>query len=260
MTKVGCDKGKYAKWTVSVLAAGAFACSPILFPVFAAKFNGYQAAQSNNVFDTYTAAGVDRKLAVKFKRLSTNLIGVISPNIAFTFTPAGINRSANRTMTIAARTGSPLSANAISIRDVVRIVDTGTAKTVILSQSDFKLKAARGWQGFKLPEASRSAIKPPILVTTLGSSSFRLEDSAPVKKSRFKTDVKLAQTRESAPSPRGNAAAGDYKVGLESSFRLTKGVALTAGVQYNSERDRVAPSVDERKDSEAVYVGTKIRF
>ena len=47
---------------------------------------------------------------------------------------------------------------------------------------------------------------------------------------------------------------------LEGSFSVSKRVAVTAGVRYQSERDRVSPSIDDRKDSEAVYVGTKIRF
>ncbi len=260
MTKVRGNRGKYVSWAASALAAGTLAFSPILFPAFAAQFNGNRSDAVKSLADTYTAAGVDRKLAAKFKRVNADRNAVASNTKAFFFTPAGINRGTSRTMTIAARTNSPLSANAISTRNLVRAIEPGAANNLQLKTIDYSLKAARGWQGFKLPETMRSAVKAPIADIAVAAGNFRLDDKAPVKKSRFNTDVKVDKAREAAPSPRGNAAAGEYKVGLESSFSLSRRIDLTAGVRYNSERDRVAPTVDERKDNEAVYVGTKIRF
>jgi hypothetical protein len=247
MTRIGGNKRKYVSWTASALAAATIAFSPILFPAFAAQLSGGNAVSAKSWLDSYTAAGVDRNLAAANTK-------------SFLFTPAGINRGAVRTMTIAARADSPLSANAISTRNLARVVDTGAGNNVQLSTTDFSLKSARGWQGFKLPSVPRNAVKAPISDIALATGGFRLDDKAPVKKSRFNTDVKLDKAREAAPSLRGNAAAGEYKVGLESSFSLSRRIDLTAGVRYNSERDRVDPTVDERKDSEAVYVGTKIRF
>ncbi len=243
-----------------MLVTCTFAFSPILFPALAAQFNGNRANVASNWLDTYTAAGVDRRLAAKFKRVDSGPNAIATNNRAFFFTPAGINRGETRTMTIAARADSPLSANAISVRSLARSIEPGATASVPLSKTDFSLKTARGWQGFKLPETVRPAVKAPMSDITFAAGDFRLDDKASAKKSRFKTDVKLDKTRETAPSPRGNAAAGEYKVGLESSFSLSRRIDLTAGVRYNSERDRVAPTVDERKDNEAVYVGTKIRF
>jgi hypothetical protein len=231
-----------------------------LFPAFAAKLNGGGAVSADSWLNTYTAAGVDRKLAAKFNLLKSGRNLVVVKSRAFPFTPAGINRGAARTMTIATRTDSPLSANAISTRNAVRTFDPGAVSIVQLNQTDFSLKAARGWQGFKLPPTARPALKAPVADITVAAGSFRLEDKVPAKKSRFKTDLKLVQAKETAPSPRGSAAAGEYRFGLESSFSLSRRIDLTAGVRVNSERDRVAPAVDERKDNEAVYVGTKIRF
>jgi hypothetical protein len=259
MTKMRGNRGKYVSWAASALAAGTLAFSPILFPAFAAQFNG-SSVKAKDWAETYTAAGVDRKLAAKFKRINADRQAAVSKGKGFFFTPAGINRGTSRTMTIAARTDSPLSANAISTRNLVRAIESGVGTNVPLSKTDFSLKAARGWQGFKLPVSARPAVKAPIADIAVAAGNFRLDDKAPVKKSRFKTDMKLDKSREAAPSPRGNAAAGEYKVGLESSFSLSRRIDLTAGVRYNSERDRVVPTVDERKDNEAVYVGTKIRF
>jgi hypothetical protein len=265
MTRKAGNRSKYASWTACALACATLAFSPVLFPAFAAKLNGGGAVSGDNWLNTYTAAGVDRKLAAKFKLLKSDRNSVAVKSRAFPFTPAGINRGAARTMTIATRTDSPLSSNAlssnaISTRNAVRTFDPGAVSIVQLNQTDFSLKAARGWQGFKLPPTARPALKAPVADIAVAAGNFRLDDKVPAKKSRFKTDLKLDQAKEAAPSPRGSAAAGEYRFGLESSFSLSRGIDLTAGVRVNSERDRVAPTVDERKDNEAVYVGTKIRF
>ena len=44
------------------------------------------------------------------------------------------------------------------------------------------------------------------------------------------------------------------------SFSLSRRIALTGGVRYNIERDRLAPLQDDRRDSQAVYVGTAFKF
>jgi hypothetical protein len=63
------------------------------------------------------------------------------------------------------------------------------------------------------------------------------------------------------PIPRGSAAAGDYAFNVGGSFSISRRIDLTAGVRYSSERDRVDPAAQRASpDSEAVYVGTKIRF
>ena len=70
----------------------------------------------------------------------------------------------------------------------------------------------------------------------------------------------LGQSKEMAPPARGSAASGDYKLVVGGSFSISRKIDVTAGVRYASENDRVIPLADNRKDSEAVYVGTKIRF
>lgn len=260
MKKMNGNHGKYAGWTISSIAAASLAFSPILFPALAAKLTGNVAASADGPWDSYTPAGVDRKLAAKFNRLVAGRNAVVSKNSLFPFTPAGIDRGANRTMIIATRTDSPLSVNAISTRNLAAMNAPAKGKSVNLNESDFNLKANKGWQGFKLPASPRSAMKAPVADIAVAAGGFRLEDTAKPKNSRFKANVNVDQTREAAPSPRGNAAAGEYKVGLESSFSLSRRIDLTAGVRYSSERDRVAPTIDDRKDSEAVYVGTKIHF
>lgn len=260
MAKQSENRSKYAIWTASLLVAGSLAFSPVLFPALAAQVTGGNAISSKSWISNFTPAGVDSKLVAKFKRpnLAANAASAIKGR--FPFTPAGTQQGIRQTITIAARTDSALSSKAVSTRNMISAIQPGIAAPVNLNKSDFRLTAARGWKDFKLPDSGKLAVKTPVSNIATGAGTFRLDSAEPAKKSRFKTDVKLDAARQAAPSPRGNAAAGEYKVGLESSFSLSRRIDLTAGVSYNTERDRVAPRADDRKDSEAVYVGTKIRF
>ncbi len=241
---------KRATWAASLLAAGSLAVSPMLFPAVAAKFD-------NNIkplMSAFTPSGVDSRLAAKYEK-QLRMAG----SSRFPFTPAGIDSGRGRIMTVAARTDSPLVANAVSVHNVLGMSDAGAPKTVHLNPSDYRLSSARGWQGFTLAKSDRLA--PQLPVSDLAAhGNFKLDDGAKKPASRFNTEMKLDQAGGVAPSPRGNAASGDYKVDLGGSFSISRKVDVTAGVRYNSERDRLIPQANNAQDSEAVYVGTKIRF
>ena len=252
-------KRKYAGIAASLLAAGSLALSPILFPAFAANLTkGKNAA--TEILGSFTPAGVDSKIAAKFQEQGNSNRAVKLSKGRFAFTPAGLSGDRNRTITIAARTDSSLSAKAISTRNALQAPEVGKGTSISLAKSDFRLTSAKGWKGFTAPVQSNAAVRAPVPSLDIAAGSFRLDDKSPAQKSRFKADMRVDQERSAAPSPSGNAAAGEYKVDLEGSFSVSKRVAVTAGVRYQSERDRVSPSIDDRKDSEAVYVGTKIRF
>jgi hypothetical protein len=241
---------KYAMWTATLLTAGSLAFSPVLFPAVAAKIDN----SFKPLITTFTPAGVDSRLAKKFE-LQTQAFG----NNRFPFTPAGMDTSRSRTMTVAARTDSLGNANAVSVHDIFGAIEPGAGKTVRLNPTDYRLSAARGWQGFVLPKTQKLAPQAP-LSDLAAHGDFRLDDNAKKPARRFNTNMSLDKNSEAAPSPRGNAASGDYKVDLGGSFSISRKIDVTAGVRYNSERDRVIPQADNAQDSEAVYVGTKIRF
>jgi uncharacterized membrane protein YgdD (TMEM256/DUF423 family) len=254
MTLKQTSRHNYAAWTASLLAAGSLAFSPVLFPAFAAKFD----SSFKPLIATFTPAGVDSRLAKKFAKTLDAQSQAVGNN-RFPFTPAGMGASRIRTMTVAARTDSLMGANAVSVRDILGTMETGTGKNIRLNPSDFRLSSARGWQGFVLPKTQRIASPAPLSDLT-AQGNFRLDDNSKKPASRFNTNVTLDKAREAAPSPRGNAASGDYRVDLGGSFSISRKVDVTAGVRYNSERDRIIPQADNAQDSEAVYVGTKIRF
>ncbi len=242
---------KTATFAAALLATGSLVLSPLIAPAFAAKSFGAAKAASNDWLNTFTPSGVDSVLAEKFAARQNSV------NKRFPFTPAASGINGSRTITVAARANSRLTAGAVSVRNVIGSGDAGAGNGVRLSTVDYTLTASKGWQGFATPVAPKLAARAPL--SDLGKGNFRLDEGVK-KPSKFSTNIKLDQNREVAPPARGSAAAGDYKLDVGGSFSISRKIDFTAGVRYGSENDRVLPTADSRKDSEAVYVGTKIRF
>jgi hypothetical protein len=254
--KQGTEKSGRKLGRFVALAAGAAALlSPVFVSAVAAKLNISTSASSQSWMDRFTPAGVDTRLAEKMRRDRAAVASVKD----FPFTPAGASQRKDEIITVAARANSRLSANAVSVRSAIANIEAGRGGTVRLNNSDYQLTASRGWQGFNTPVAQAVTIEQPRLDELVGKGDFSLEGTPKKKPSRFNTEMSVAKVGNVA-NPRGNAAAGDYAMNVGGSFSISRRVDLTAGVRYSSERDRVAPAADNRADSEAVYVGTKIRF
>ncbi len=244
-------KGKFARF--AAIAAGvSVLLSPVVVPAFAAKFS--QAESASSWMERFTPAGVDTRLAAKMRR------DAVASAPVFPFTPAGTAQRAERTITVAARaTSESATNNAVSVRSAMATIDAGQGSSLRLNNSDYRLTAARGWQGFNTPVAQAVQIEQPRLDQLVGKGEFKLDGKDKKKPSRFNTEMSVAKVGNAA-NPRGNASAGDYAMKVGGSFSISRRIDVTAGVRYASERDRVVPAADNRPDSEAVYVGTKIRF
>ena len=73
--------------------------------------------------------------------------------------------------------------------------------------------------------------------------------------------MKAASDRPLPNGPRLIEEAPAYSIDVGGSYALTRNLAVTAGVRYKAERDRlVQQAPDDRRDSQAVYVGTAFRF
>jgi hypothetical protein len=241
------NKGLKKLRLTAYLAVGALLFSPVLVPALAAQFNNGVNSVAPDWAARFTPAGIDSRLADRMRRNAMR-------QAAFPFTPAGLDNRTSKTLTVAVRTDAE---NAVSVRSALANMDAGAGTSIRLNNSSYQLSASRGWQGLTLPTAVMPA---PRMDDIVGKGSFRLDDGAKKKPSRFNTDVKLDAARGAAPSPRGNAAAGDYSVNVGGRLRVAKGVDLTAGVRYSREDDRLDPAATAKADNEAVYVGTKIKF
>jgi hypothetical protein len=241
--------GAKARRYAAYCAVGSLLLSPVLVPAVAAQLQSSDSAVSLSNWSTqFTPAGIDSRLAARMRGNAVRENG-------FPFTPAGLHSRSSNTLTVAARADG---SNAVNIRTAMAQIDAGSGTTLRLNNSSYQLTTARGWQAFQLPASS---LEQPRLGDILGNGNFKLDDSAKKKPSRFGTDLKVASPRGAAPSLRGNeAAAGDYSVNVGGSFRVAKGVDVTAGVRYSRDSDRVDPATAAQADNEAVYVGTKIKF
>ena len=244
-------KKTYATFAAALLATGSLALSPMIVPAFAAKISVSDQKAGPAWLAMFTPAGGDSLLAQKFSATQIVTGG------RFPFTPASAGEGRSRTITVAARANSRLTAGAVSIRNVIATSEVGAGKGIRLAAVDYRLTASKGWQDFALPKVQARATKAPL--SDLGKGVFRLDESVQ-KPSKFSTNIKLDQNKEMAPPARGTGASGDYKLDVGGSFSISRKIDVTAGVRYASENDRVIPLSDNRKDSEAVYVGTKIRF
>ena len=77
---------------------------------------------------------------------------------------------------------------------------------------------------------------------------------------RLQPRIELEDREIAGRSPNTLDAVGQQTVGVGGSFRLSPNLNVMAGVRYSQERERLDPLTNSVKDSQAVYVGTQIKF
>ncbi len=245
--------------TIIGLTAISMAFSPIIMPAFAAK-SSVNGQTNSNLNLQFTPSGVDSQIAKLHQERFGNK-NAIKTNTLFRFTPAGLDKISNRTLTVAARTNE--TPKAVNIRNVLTKDVPASGTLAALQTTKYSLKQDKGWKGFeltalpKLPVADNAGRLNRISTPSI---NYKLKNDKDDKPSRFSTSMKIAKPTDATPSPLGNAAGEDYTLNLGGSFSISKRIDLTAGVRYDRQNDIPLSSIDSREDSEAVYVGTKIRF
>jgi hypothetical protein len=184
----------------------------------------------------FTPAAADPRLAALFAR------GGLDAG-SFRFTPAETRRD-TRAVTVAVRARTNRNA------DASRLASTNVAPTVGLAPIAYNLGMSVGWKRF--------AVSGDMAGMPGSRESADLAVSYSAK--RFTGSVKAATDRPLANAPRLVEQAPTYSVDLGGSYSLTRNLAVTAGVRYRTDRERFARVEDDRRDSQAVYLGTAFRF
>ena len=52
----------------------------------------------------------------------------------------------------------------------------------------------------------------------------------------------------------------NYSLDVGGAYSLTRNIAVTGGVRYRIDHERLSALKDDRRDSQAVYVGTAFKF
>lgn len=186
----------------------------------------------------FTPAAADPRLAAAFARGGLDTTGL-------RFTPTETRR-ADRAVTVVvrARTNRPDSTKLAAL-----------PSTIGLAPVAYNLGAALGWRRVGIAgDVSR--------VDLAGQPGSREAADVSVSYSgdRVSGRVRGVVDRSLAGIEPKLAPDQSYAVDVGGSYRLTRNLDVTAGVRYRSDRDRLARLSDDRRDSQAVYLGTAFRF
>lgn len=192
-------------------------------------------------FGAFTPAAADPRLAAAFARS-----GLGTPNFAggaFRFTPSGT--PSTRAVTVAVR------ARVVSRAEAAHNLSVATD----LAPSAYSLGASVGWKRF--------TIAGDVAKTTNGllpegheSADIGLSFSG----HRWATKVDLAADRASGDHPAMVGVDQSWSLGLGGTYALGRNFDVTGGVRYKAQRDQLFSIADDRRDSQAVYLGTTFRF
>lgn len=186
----------------------------------------------------FTPSSADPRLAAVFARGGLGTRG-------FRFTPAEVR--ADRAVTVAVRARSARGAV-----DGERAV--AAAPTVGLAPIAYNLGVAVGWRRFAL-QADAARVELPGQPGGRDAVDVGVSYSLP----RITTRVRATADRPAPGSPGLIDDRNSYALDVGSSYSLTRNLDVTAGVRYRTDRDRL-PRIDDRRDSQAVYLGTAFRF
>jgi hypothetical protein len=218
----------------------------VLTPAFATTTVKKRAPAVSVSFDplsSFTPANADPKLAAA-------LAGKSSALTDFKFTPAPAKgRPSQVRVAIRARTTAPGQTQLAS-------ADAPTTAVSALAPTSYNLGVALGWKRF--------AISGDVASVKNANSAIGDRESAVVGVSyslkRFTGRVAVgAERTDGHPLPalnRGNS----YSLDVGGSYDISRQIALTGGVRYNIQRDASQAFQDQRRDSQAVYVGTAFKF
>lgn len=233
--------------TIIAGALGSVLCAALMFaPANGASDPNILATRASSSalrggIGSFTPAAADPRLAALFARGSL-------ANSGFRFTPVAIGRSRAITVAVRAATGSRQLAND-------RVTSTPAAPATIgIAPVAYNLGASLGWKRFALSgDVAR-------FDTGIAGGREAADIGVSYNSRKWSTRVQLAAERPIGNAPRTITGSESYSVDVGGSFRLTRRLDVTAGVRYRTDRDRLQPSADDRRDSQAVYVGTAIRF
>lgn len=174
------------------------------------------------------------------------------------FTPARATPLAGeRTVTVAVRVDNDTT-RAISVRKPLETVPGRSLGIAGLDASRFQLGSARGYQSFART-VDLSANVGTMALPDL--SQFEpVRPKAEDKPSRLQPRIALDDREIAGRSPNTLDSIGSQTVDVGGSFRLSPNLNVTAGVRYSQERERLDPLTNSVQDSQAVYVGTQIKF
>ena len=237
---------KFAQRKEARLLAALAAGGLVLTPAVAATSSKKRPAPVSLSFDpisSFTPANGDPKLAAAFAGKSLALTD-------FKFTPAPAKgRPSQVRVAIRARTATPATQMASA--------SIPTAAVNALNPTSYNLGVAIGWKRFAV---SGDVAKVKDANPALGGRESAIVGVSYSLSNRLTTRVAVgADKSDGRPMP-ALRKGDNYSLDAGASYDISRHLAVTGGVRYNIERDRMSALQDVRRDSQAVYVGTAFKF
>lgn len=238
----------YGRITLAALAGSALAVVALTAMPGAAESQARSLAlHSPGTMGTFTPASGDPSMARALRRAGISSRGM-------RFTPSS-SRQGDRPVTVAVRARATTTAQAERNAEIAMAANSTSGVTAI-TPSAYNLGVSVGWRRF--------AISGDVARVDNGLLPGRARESADVGLSysglRWSTRVQVSADRpttESAPTLIDNEERVAVDVG--GSYTIARNLDITGGVRYQRQHRLEQPD-DERRDSQAVYVGTAFRF
>ncbi|HEX2624367.1 MAG TPA: porin [Sphingomicrobium sp.] len=236
---------KIARSQEAKLLAALAACGLVLTPAVAATTSKKRPAAVSLNFDpisSFTPANGDPKLAAAFAGKNLALTD-------FKFTPAPAKgRPSQVRVAIRARTITPQT----------RMAEAASTTAVnALAPTTYNLGLAVGWKRFAV---SGDVAKVKDANSAIGGRESAIVGVSYSLSNRLTTRVAVGAERSQGHPVTALDKGNNYSLDVGGSYDLSRRIALTGGVRYNVERDRLSALQDVRRDSQAVYVGTAFKF
>jgi hypothetical protein len=188
---------------------------------------------------TFTPAAADPRLAAALSRSGLNASG-------FRFTPvAAIGKSRAVTVAVRARTGGTSAATDAA----------APAANIGIAPVAYNLGVGVGWKRFAFA-GDVKRVDTGALPGGREGADLGISYNA----RKWSTRVQVAADRPVGTAPRTLTGGESMSLDVGGSYRLTRNLDVTAGLRLRSERNRLEKVEDDRRDSQAVYVGTAFRF
>lgn len=230
------------------MVAAAAAAGLVLSPAFAlgtqAKKRPPAIAVSFDPVSSFTPANADPKLAAALAGKSLALGD-------FKFTPAPAKgRPSQVRVAVRARVLEPSQS---------RLAEASVPTNAVnaLTPTGYNLGVAVGWRHFAV---SGDVAKVKSADSAIGGRESAVLGVSYSLSNRLSTRVAVGTERATDNPLPALRRPDTVSFDVGSSYSLSRHVALTGGVRYNIERDRLSALQDDRRDSQAVYVGTAFKF
>ena len=229
---------------VAALAAAGLVLTPAFATGSPTKKRPSPISLSFDPVSSFTPANADPKLAAALAGKGLALTD-------FKFTPAPAKgRPSQVRVAVRARMLEPAEAHLASASVQTTAINS-------LTPTGYNLGVAVGWRRFAV---SGDVAKVKGVDPAAGGRETAVLGVSYSLNSKLSTRLAVGADRATGNPVPGLRRGNNVSVDVGSSYSLSRHFALTGGVRYNIERDRLSALQDDRRDSQAVYVGTAFKF